>query len=57
VKADNELTLNEVRAELTRLHIEKRETYYRSTAYRAGVRIEELKRLRRKLRQEAKAAE
>jgi len=55
MKADNELTLDEVRAELTRLHIEKRETYYRSTAYRAGVRIEELKRLRRKLRQEAKA--
>lgn len=54
MKADSELTLDEVRAELTRLHTEKRETYYRSTAYRAGVRIEELKQLRRKLRQEAK---
>jgi len=55
VKADNELTLDEVRAEITRLHKVKRETYYRSEAYRAGVRIDELKRLRRKLRQEAKA--
>lgn len=51
MKADNEMTLDEVRAELTRLHIEKRETYYRSTAYRAGVRIDELKKLRRTLRQ------
>ena len=49
------LTLDEVRTELTRLHIVKRKTYYRSEAYRCQVRIEELKRIRSKLRQSAKA--
>ena len=48
------MTLNEVRTELADLHKIRRETEWRSTAYRAGVRIEELKQLRRKLRQEAK---
>lgn len=47
------MNLKECRAELTRLHKVKRETDYRSEAYRAMVRIEELKRLRRKLRKEA----
>ena len=42
--------LNEVRAELTRQHKIRRETQWRSEAYRAGVRIIELKARRKILR-------
>jgi len=42
--------LNEVRAELTRLHTLKRNTEWRSTAYRAQVDIDALKIRRKELR-------
>ena len=45
--------LDTVRAELTRQHKIRRETQWRSTAYRAGVRIIELKARRKILRQQA----
>lgn len=46
------MSLDECRAELTRQHKIRKETEWRSVAYRAGVRIRELKHLRRKLRLE-----
>lgn len=42
--------LDHVRSELTRLHKVKRETEWRSVAYRAGVDIIDLKRRRTELR-------
>ena len=43
--------LDQVRGELTRLHKLKRETEWRSVAYKAGVDIIDLKRRRKALRQ------
>lgn len=48
------MTLDECRREISRLHVVARTTYYRSEAYRAKVQIHELKKLRTKLRKEAK---
>ena len=46
--------LDIVRAELARLHKLKRETQWRSTAYRCMVEIDQLKRRRRELRRQLK---
>ncbi len=54
-KQANEYTdLDEVRTRLSYLHKVKRQTEWRSTAYRAMVEIEELKARRKELRKQAK---